>query len=343
MNVPAAQVLSEEPLAEPAENDRAVDLVFTWVDADDAAWQRSKRAWMQRGGLEVPDADERCGDHTRYDNMREIVYAVSSARRFAPWLRTIYVVVADGQQVPPALANDVTVVHHSTIMPAEILPTFCSNSIEAFLHLIPGLSDVFLYANDDFLFWKPTPKEFFVDGDELRLRGRFLSRAMARIGNLWRGHMRIATRTASLLYATGLAAAYLPEHSIHVMRRSTCAHAWEVLGPQLAVAVSQRFRDENRSLFWQLLVYSLENVWHAPRRTLSLNRNVISFDAVERSLFARCVALVHLMLLARFPPHTACFNTIPRSWHDAMHRYFTSHLEPAPLELPDAAPRRSAR
>src|SRR2546421_5618058 len=116
----------------------AIDLVYTWVDARDPEWQRSKRAWLARAGLEVPAADEHLGDHTRYDNMREIVYAVNAARRYAPWLRRIYLVVADGQDTPAALAGVVTVVPHSRIMPADILPTFCSSSIEPFLHHVPG-------------------------------------------------------------------------------------------------------------------------------------------------------------------------------------------------------------
>jgi Stealth protein CR1, conserved region 1 len=191
-----------------------IDLVFTWVDAEDPAWRRSKRTWMERVGLEAPATDEQCGDLMRYDNMREIVYAVRSARLYAPWLRSIYVLVADGQEVPAALADGV-----------------------------------------------------------------------------------------------------------------------EVFGLELAAAVAHRFRDEDRSLFWQLLVYSLEGALGAPRHVRSMNANVVPFDAVERSAVARLVVFVRLLLLSRFAPHTACFNTIPASWRGIMHRYFTEHLA-IPAALP---------
>jgi hypothetical protein len=35
-------------------------------------------------------------------------------------------------------------------MPSSILPTFSSNVIESHFHLIPGLTDIFIYINDDF-------------------------------------------------------------------------------------------------------------------------------------------------------------------------------------------------
>src|SRR5262245_15946283 len=279
----------------------SIDLVYTWVDGEDPEWQRSKREWMERAGLPPSEADEKVGNR-RYANMREIVYAVRAARRYASWVRRIYLVMADDQQVPAALAAHVIVVRHSTIMPADILPTFCSYSIEAFVHRIPGLSEVFLYANDDFLFWKPTPRRYFVDGERLRLRGRFLSRVLVALGDLWQGHTRIATRTAALLNQHGLAVPFLPEHSIHVMRRSTCARVWEVLGHELERAVARRFRDDG-CLFWQLLVYSFESAREAPLHTLSFNTNVVTFDDVERSFVARMLVLFHLFLLARYPPH----------------------------------------
>ena len=41
------------------------------------------------------------------------------------------------------------------------------------MHRIPGLSEIFIYGNDDYLFWKPTPPTYFVSDDRLHLRGYF--------------------------------------------------------------------------------------------------------------------------------------------------------------------------
>jgi hypothetical protein len=305
----------------------AVDVVYTLVDGDDPAWRRLKASY---GGPQVAasDDDEQWGDSKRYRNMGEIVYAIRSVRRFAPWAGQIYIVITDGQQLPPEVlaTPGVTVVPYSTIMPAEILPSFCSNSIEAYLHRIPGLAEIFLYGNDDYLFWKPTPRAYFVDNDRLRLRGYLQPQALARLGLLRHGHMKLANRTALLLYDRGFERVYMPEHSYHVMRKSTCEHVWAMHGDELAEATALKFRDDTRAFWWQLLVYGYEDDLHDPIHELSLGLTHLSFNDVERSKLIRAYVTARLFLLSRFRPHTVCFNTIPPSWYDTMHSYFALHL-----------------
>lgn len=311
-------------------SDDAVDLVFTWVDGNDPEWQQLKRSYMGVEQRAATAHDELWGDDTRYRNMEEIVYAVRSANLYAPWLRTIYIVITDGQKLPaPVLATaNVVVVPCSAIMPAELLPSFSGAAIESFLHRIPGLSEVFLYANDDFLFWKPTPKSYFVERDRLKLRGYFRPELLARIPR--RGHERVATRTAALLHDHGFDRTFQPEHSIHVFRISTCVHAWDQLGAELGAAAALRFNDEDRSLFWQLIVYTYEGQLHDPVHELALDGAHLSFFQVDRSRLISLYVRARLLWLSRFPRHTVCFNTIPPSWYEVMHRYFAMHLEGRP-------------
>jgi hypothetical protein len=52
----------------------------------------------------------------------------------------------------------------------SFLPTFNTHVIEQFLYLIPGLSDIFMQVNDDYLFTKPIgPHEFFTCDGGIRL------------------------------------------------------------------------------------------------------------------------------------------------------------------------------
>ena len=49
--------------------------------------------------------------------------------------------------------------------PEEYLPTFNSHTIEMNLHRIKGLSEQFVYFNDDMFINKPMkPRDFFVHG-----------------------------------------------------------------------------------------------------------------------------------------------------------------------------------
>jgi hypothetical protein len=92
---------------------------------------------------------------------------------FAPWLRHIFVVLADGQesrfQLDHQLQLDVTLVPHSILYSAngckQHLPVFNSHSIEAHLHQVPGLAEHFLYANDDTFFGAPIHPSLFFELD----------------------------------------------------------------------------------------------------------------------------------------------------------------------------------
>ncbi|MFC7481231.1 stealth conserved region 3 domain-containing protein [Luedemannella flava] len=88
---------------------------------------------------------------------------------FAPWVRHIYLVTDD--QVPAWLdttSPHVTVVSHREIFgDAGQLPTFNSHAIETRLHHIPGLSEHFLYFNDDVMLGRPLVPQTFFQGNGL--------------------------------------------------------------------------------------------------------------------------------------------------------------------------------
>jgi hypothetical protein len=120
-------------------------------------------------------------DPTRFGDCGEVAWCVASLLRFAPWLRTIWI-VADDQRPAfmdrighTAIAGRVRVVDHRDIFEGyeRHLPTFSNRSIEAMLHRIPGLAPHFLYLNDDFMLLQPvTPQDFF-RGDSVVLRGHW--------------------------------------------------------------------------------------------------------------------------------------------------------------------------
>ena len=64
------------------------------------------------------------------------------------------------------VANEkIVVVKHEDFIPKEYLPTFNSHTIELNLHRIKGLSEYFIYFNDDtFILDKLQEKDFFKNG-----------------------------------------------------------------------------------------------------------------------------------------------------------------------------------
>ncbi|KAF7701832.1 N-acetylglucosamine-1-phosphotransferase subunits alpha/beta [Silurus meridionalis] len=101
---------------------------------------------------------------SRFEDNEELRYSIRSVERHAPWVRHIFIVT--NGQIPSWLNLDnprVTVVTHEDIFQNQShLPTFSSPAIETHIHRIPGLSQKFIYLNDDVLFGKDVwPDDFY--------------------------------------------------------------------------------------------------------------------------------------------------------------------------------------
>jgi hypothetical protein len=143
-----------------------IDVVYTWVDGGDPDWQ-ARKARAQGDNTWLVKADVQAANDSRFVSRDELRYSLRSLHCFAPWVRRVFIVTDD--QVPAWLDTShpaVTVVSHREIFGGTgRLPTFNSQAIESRLHRIPGLSEHFLYLNDDMFFARPvTPDLFFTPG-----------------------------------------------------------------------------------------------------------------------------------------------------------------------------------
>ncbi|MEU5090276.1 stealth family protein [Streptomyces sp. NPDC021356] len=136
-----------------------VDVVYTWVDGADPDWVRQRAAFSDR------PYHEEAANAARYLSRDELRYSLRSLHLYAPWVRNIYLVTAD--QTPEWLDTDhprIKVVSHKQIFKdPDALPTFNSHAIESQLHHIEGLSEHFLYFNDDVMLGQEVlPQHFFL-------------------------------------------------------------------------------------------------------------------------------------------------------------------------------------
>jgi len=101
---------------------------------------------------------------SRFEDNDELRYSLRSVEKHAPWVRHIFIVT--NGQIPSWLNLDderVTIVSHSDIfVNRSHLPTFSSPAIESHLHRIPGLSEWFIYMNDDVFFGRDVWPDDFV-------------------------------------------------------------------------------------------------------------------------------------------------------------------------------------
>lgn len=138
-----------------------IDLIFSWVDGNSVEYQRARAAQAKRHVVgEGDDAP------ARFRQIDELKYALRSVYMFAPWVRNIY--IATDSPVPEWLGDHprVRVVRSEEFFSdLSFLPTHNSQAVESQLHHIEGLSEHFLYSNDDMFFGRPVaPSMFFSPG-----------------------------------------------------------------------------------------------------------------------------------------------------------------------------------
>jgi hypothetical protein len=137
-----------------------IDIIVPWVDGTDPAWQAEFKRYLP----ECSDEDD--VNPNRYREWGLLPYWFRGIEKFMPWVRKVHFLT--NGQVPPWLNTQCEKLHlvtHADILPADCLPIFSSRPIDLAMHRIPGLSEQFIYFNDDFYVLQPlTPDDFFHHG-----------------------------------------------------------------------------------------------------------------------------------------------------------------------------------
>lgn len=226
-----------------------IDLVYLWVNGNDPKWIAKRSACVGT----LSKAEENCKG--RYVDNNELKYSIRSAEKYAPWIRKIFIVTDN--QVPQWLNTShpkIQIVDHTEILPKECLPCFNSVVIEHHLHRIPGLSEHFLYANDDMYFNKSVCPSTFFAKDLLPIIR--LNRRPFRKWLLWykmnvrkiilRNYIQTIHNAATLVeqkygtYYNGKT-----HHNIDAYLKSTYQHTREVFKSEIDATLSNHVRSSN--------------------------------------------------------------------------------------------------
>eukprot|EP00924_Labyrinthula_sp_SR-Ha-C_P014137 snap_masked-scaffold_77-processed-gene-0.37-mRNA-1 protein AED:0.09 eAED:0.69 QI:0/0/0/1/1/1/3/0/391 len=131
-----------------------VDVVITYVNGSDPLWLETKKKYTnQKPTLTIlediisffANAGSDSNSANRYRDNQELKYALRSIVKNMPWIRKIFLVVAQESQIPYWLNTSdsrIEVVTHEKMYPGMFkshLPVYSSNSIEAHLQDIPGI------------------------------------------------------------------------------------------------------------------------------------------------------------------------------------------------------------
>jgi len=280
------------------DNNSNIDIVIPWVDGSDLEWQQEFRKYAALATGRDDNSEIRYRD---WDNLQ---YLFRGIEKFAPWVRKVHFITTG--QKPKWLNLDapkLNFVKHEDFIPKEWLPTFSVRPIELNLHRIEGLSEQFVYFNDDYFLLRPVkPERFFRNGlpcdmailDTLPMggpRGHMLMNDMNVVishfpkssvlkNNLWKF---LNPRYGSQLLRSiplipfSVFPGFRNHHMPQAFLKSTFREVWEAEEPLLREVSGHRFRDitdvnQYMFRFWQLMsgkFHSINIVKGTCRYTLS--------------------------------------------------------------------------
>jgi len=231
--------------------DIKIDLVYLWVDDKDTEWQKKRQFWASKLGVTNSSENNNC----RYSNNDELKFSLRSVQMYAPWINRIFI-VTDGQ-IPGWLDinnSKIRIVNHKDIMPENCLPCFNSAAIEACIDNISGLSEYFLYANDDMFFASPVRPEDFFDKNSnpiVNLRTRKWSEA----NNLYTQRILYTQNLFNKISEKNLDIDNVdPSHCIDAYRKSTFSECKKFFSAEFDKLIQQKFRTPDTI---QRIIFSL--------------------------------------------------------------------------------------
>lgn len=253
-----------------------IDIVVPWVDGGDLEWQKEKAQYK---------ASKNNDDNiNRYRDWDLLKYWFRGIEKFAPWVNKIHFITWG--HLPDWLNTEnekLHVVKHKDYIPEKYLPVFSANPIELNIHRIEGLSDEFIYFNDDmYVINNLSPEDFFVDGlpvdtavenplrfnpggidhiignDMTLINKNFNKREVVRKNKKQWFSLKAPTAALKNLYMLPVNSfsAFVNPHIPIPYLKSTIEELWEKEGSILDDTSSHRFRstdDVNQWLFryWQ--------------------------------------------------------------------------------------------
>lgn len=299
-----------------------IDIVYCWCDGTDPNWRAARTACALRYGVQLKGE---AYDERRTQTNDDLRYSLRSLERNAPWLRTVLLVLNDEATPPPWLRTDhprLRIVRLGEFLPPEFLPCFNSVVIERFLYRIPGLSERFLYANDDMHFNRPAAPSFFFAGDGYPIC-RFTytpipldgSGEMTMYRRLVLNADDLVSRKFGLRGEYAKAYHHWPQHNIDAYLKSDYAACAELFHEELDATTCFPFRRESdveRTLFMRYALCVGHGHFRYARRGASLNRPW--FKRLLRPGFADSLEFNRgkwrqaLPMLRKFKPTLFCIN-----------------------------------
>ncbi|WP_369919699.1 Stealth CR1 domain-containing protein [Marinomonas polaris] len=227
-----------------------IDAVITWVDGSAVKHRQKRQRYMAMESLPL---HENASNPHRWMCNDEILYCIRSIENHAPWIGKIWIVVdeegPDLSSLSESIRAKVHLAYHAEIFNGftQVLPTFNSLAIESMLWRIDGLSERFMYFNDDVFLTAPLNPTDIFDGLTPILRGKWVDYSGLLISTEIRNdpakfHYFMQINAAQIIGfpATELFSA---AHVVHPFRRSKMAELFARYPDKFLNNIKYRFRN----------------------------------------------------------------------------------------------------
>ena len=238
-----------------------VDIVYTWVDGTDPEHSARRALYLP----EHQHAAHKDGLlRGRFRDNEELRYSLRALELYAPWANRV-IIVTDRQKPNWLNANHpkIRIVDHTECIPEAYLPTFNSHVIEAHLHRIEGLSEHYIYINDDIFLGRPCEKSHFFMANGLPLAYvDWRARRVFGYRFTKTPHALSYFNTLALLRERGIATdpGFVTAHGPFAQTRSNARDTYSFFEAELQTFCHNRFRTTAEMAFYchalPLLQYS---------------------------------------------------------------------------------------
>ena len=316
---------------QPLDRIDKIDAVYTYADMTDPGWYKQYIKHMKK----EPSPG-------RHHNYNELEYSIKSLRIFCPFIDKIYIVTAG--PIPAwydPLDTQINIIDQNEILGEEcIKPTFKSTSVEAYLHRIPGLSECFMYLNDDYFIGNYLTKEMWFQNN-LPVVDMYISKWDFNIPdidtfqniqpvedgkNTSRAKLRKNVHVAHLYHTNrciyrkfGVLPNLNITHQAHLLRKSCMDDAWRIFYPELKQCVAVTRTRSREEVHMSLLSHFTGAI--SGRMLLRLGKEspmkMMSVKLHKQEEIDRCLET---------RPHLFCINHVNEDSAEAFKNFMGYHL-----------------
>ena len=241
-----------------------IDFVVTWVDGSDPIWREKKAKYSET----VDTSKKSMNSVKAYREWGTFKYWFRGVEKFAPWVNKVYLVTDNQRPDWLNISNEkLVIVDHKDIICQDYLPVFSANPIESNIHRITGLSEHFVFFNDDMYLTAPVSPDDFFSEEGLPRYNTALSPIIPErygTGNFQINDMEIITShftfdpnqglkniVKSLLYKNSkFICGFWESHLPYPLLKSTMELVWEKEKDILEKTSASRFRNPSDTNVW---------------------------------------------------------------------------------------------